>query len=85
MFHWRCRRVSGWLRDTWRFLYRNRLEARHWQVLEQDRAMLEFMELDANQHEHLYQHDIGVVRLRRHLKKLAKEQIEQATTVAVAA
>ena len=40
--------------------------------------MLEFMESDANQYEHLYQHDIGVTRLRRHLKKLAKEQIEQA-------
>ena len=75
-FHWRCRKVSGWLRDTWRFLYRNRLEARHWQVLEQDRTMLEFMEPDANQHEHLYQHDIGLTRLRRHLRKLAKEQVE---------
>jgi phenylpropionate dioxygenase-like ring-hydroxylating dioxygenase large terminal subunit len=84
-FHWRCRRVSGWLRDTWRFLYRNRLEARHWQVLEQDRTMLEFMESDANQFEHLYQHDIGVTRLRRHLRKLAKEQVEQATQPKAAA
>ncbi|CAN5821121.1 aromatic ring-hydroxylating dioxygenase subunit alpha [soil metagenome] len=80
VFHWRCRRVSGWLRDTWRFLYRNRLEARHWHVLEQDRTMLEFMESDANQHEHLYQHDIGVTRLRRHLRKLAKAQVSDATS-----
>jgi hypothetical protein len=38
--------------------------------------MLEQMEPDANQHEHLYQHDIGLVRLRRLLKKLATEQVE---------
>ncbi|TDV14918.1 aromatic ring-hydroxylating oxygenase subunit alpha [Paraburkholderia caballeronis] len=78
VFHWRCRKVDGWQRDTWRFLYKNRLEARHWAVLEQDRDMLEFMEADANQREHLYQHDMGVVKLRRHLKSLAKAQLEKA-------
>ncbi|OUL48127.1 3-phenylpropionate dioxygenase [Pseudomonas aeruginosa] len=76
VFHWRCRPLTGWQRDTWRFLYRNRLEARHWAVLEQDREMLEFMEPDANQRENLYQHDLGLVRLRRHLKNLAKAQLE---------
>ena len=29
VFFWRCRRVQGWQRNVWRFLYRNRLEARH--------------------------------------------------------
>ena len=77
-FFWRCRKVDGWMRDTWRFLYRNRLEARHWVVLEQDRVMLEFMEPDANRNEHLYQHDIGLVRLRRALKGLATEQAQAA-------
>jgi len=76
VFHWRCRRIDGWQRDTWRFLYKNRLEARHWAVLEQDRDMLEFMEPDANEREHLYQHDMGIVRVRRHLKHLAKAQVE---------
>ncbi|SFL88500.1 aromatic ring-hydroxylating dioxygenase subunit alpha [Variovorax sp. OV329] len=77
VFHWRCRKLpKGWERDTWRFLYQNRLEARHWHVLEQDRRMLEDMEPDANQHENLYQHDLGVVRLRRHLKGLAQQQVE---------
>lgn len=76
VFHWRCRKVSGWQRDTWRFLYRNRLEARHWAVLEQDREMMEDMEPDANQREILYQHDMGIVRLRRHLRQLAQRQIE---------
>ncbi|SNS88818.1 Phenylpropionate dioxygenase, large terminal subunit [Noviherbaspirillum humi] len=75
VFHWRCRKLTGWQKDTWRFLYKNRLEARHWAVLEQDRVVLELMEPDANQREMLYQHDMGIVRLRRHLRKLAQAQL----------
>jgi phenylpropionate dioxygenase-like ring-hydroxylating dioxygenase large terminal subunit len=74
--HWRCRRVDGWQRDAWRFLYKNRLEARHWKVLEQDRVMLEQMEPDANSREILYQHDAGVVRARRYLRGKAQAQID---------
>jgi len=85
VFFWRCRKLSGWQRDTWRFLYRNRLEARHWNVLEQDRRLLEQMEPDANQREHLYQHDIGLVRLRRTLRQLAVEQLEKAASAKAAA
>lgn len=77
VFHWRCRRVSGWQRDTWRFLYKNRLEERHWNVLEQDRVAVENMEPDANKREHLYAHDMGIVRLRRHLRNLAKAQLDK--------
>lgn len=78
VFHWRVRKLApGWQRDTWRFLYRNRLEARHWAVLEQDRVVLELMEPDANKREILYQHDMGIVRLRRHLRKLAQAQLEE--------
>lgn len=73
----RCRRVSGWQRDTWRFLYKNRLEERHWNVLEQDRVAVENMEPDANKREHLYAHDMGIVRLRRHLRNLAKAQLDK--------
>jgi phenylpropionate dioxygenase-like ring-hydroxylating dioxygenase large terminal subunit len=75
VFHWRVRRVSDWQRDTWRFLYKNRLELRHWNVLEQDRVVLEAMEPDANKNEMLYQHDMGIVRLRRHLRNLAKAEL----------
>jgi len=39
--------------------------------------MMEQMELDANERENLYQHDIGLVRLRRHLRRLAQEQIDE--------
>ncbi len=82
VFHWRCRKLSGWQRDTWRFLYKNRLEQRHWQVLEQDRVAVENMEPDANKREHLYQHDMGIVRLRRHLRNLANQQIERLSAKA---
>ena len=44
-------------------------------VLEQDRVVLEVMEPDANEREMLYQHDMGIVRLRRHMKNLAKAQL----------
>src|SRR5450830_965226 len=84
VFHWRCRKLTGWQKDTWRFLYRNRLEARHWNVLEQDRVVLELMEPDANQREMLYQHDIGIVRLRRHMRNLAKEQLAREEEMAAA-
>jgi hypothetical protein len=77
VFFWRCRKLSGWQRDTYRFLYKNRLEERHWNVLEQDRVAVENMEPDANQREHLYAHDMGIVRLRRHLRRLAEQQVER--------
>ena len=77
VMHWRCRKVSGWQRDAWRFLYKNRLEARHWQVLEQDRVMLEQCDADANQHENLYAHDMGLVRLRRVLRNQAIAQLSE--------
>ena len=74
VFFWRYRMVTGWERDTWRFLYKTRLEDRHWVVLEQDRVMLEAMAQDADQAENLYQHDLGVVRLRRLYVHLAVQQ-----------
>ena len=76
VFFWRYRKVTDWERDTWRFLYRTKLEARHWHVLEQDRVMLEEMAPDADQAENLYQHDLGVVRLRRLYRGLAEEQAD---------
>ncbi|GAA4601108.1 aromatic ring-hydroxylating dioxygenase subunit alpha [Actinoallomurus liliacearum] len=74
-FFWRCRKVTGWERDTWRFLYKTRLEARHWAVLEQDRHMEEAMPLDAWSRETLYQHDLALVRLRRAIRAEAQRQL----------
>jgi len=76
-FFWRFRRVQGWQRDVWRFLYKNRLEARHWEVLEQDRSMLAGLKAGLERHEHLYSHDRGVVELRRILVHLARRQLEE--------
>ncbi|MDB4818793.1 aromatic ring-hydroxylating dioxygenase subunit alpha [Acidimicrobiales bacterium] len=75
VFFWRVCRVQGWQRDVWLFLYRNRLEARHWAVLEQDRNLLEIMEPDGR--EQLYNHDLGLVRLRRHLRDVARAQVAE--------
>lgn len=82
VFFWRCRKLSGWQRDTYRFLYKNRLEQRHWNVLEQDRIAVEAMEPDANQREFLYSHDMGLVRVRRIWNALAKQQLEAAAAKA---
>ena len=68
VYFWRTRKVSGWQRDAWRFLYRNRLEGLHWAVLEQDRYVLESMAPNARKHEFLYQHDVGMTRVRRMLR-----------------
>jgi phenylpropionate dioxygenase-like ring-hydroxylating dioxygenase large terminal subunit len=77
IFQWRLRRVHGWQRDAWRFLYRLRLEGLHWDVLEQDRAILESLPADARQRELLYQNDLGVVKARRLLLKKARDELER--------
>lgn len=76
VFFWRMRKVEGMARESWRFLYRAILETNHWNVLEQDRVMLEGMPDDARKREMLYQHDLGVSRIRQILTRAAKAQIE---------
>ena len=75
VFFWRTRKCKGWERDTWRFMYKNRLETLHWDVLEQDRLVLEAMAPDARNHEFLYQHDTGLARIRRFMRGIAEEQL----------
>ena len=75
VFFWRVRKVEGWQRDAWRFLYKTRLEGLHWAVLEQDRLILEAMAPDAREHEFLYQHDTGLAQLRRLMLDEAKAQV----------
>lgn len=82
VFFWRLREVSGIARESWRFLYRAQLEENHWHVLEQDRVMLEGMPDDARRREMLYQHDLGVSRIRQILTRTAKNQIENEAGVA---
>lgn len=75
VFFWRTRHVQGWERDVWRFLYRNRLEGLHWDVLEQDRVVLESMAPNARDREMLYAHDAGITRVRRLLKRRADAEV----------
>ena len=76
VFFWRTRKVQGWQRDVWKFMYRQKLETLHWDVLEQDRVILEAMDKDAREHEFLYQHDTGLARVRRILEKEAESQLK---------
>jgi phenylpropionate dioxygenase-like ring-hydroxylating dioxygenase large terminal subunit len=77
-FH-RSRKISGWKRDMWRFLYLNRLEERSAAVVEQDRVLLEAMSLEARSRENLAQSDVAVGRMRRLLREEAQRQIEART------
>jgi phenylpropionate dioxygenase-like ring-hydroxylating dioxygenase large terminal subunit len=74
VYFWRTRKVQGWQRNVWRFMYRNRLEALHWAVLEQDQFVLESLPDDARTREFLYEHDVGLARVRRLMEKRATEQ-----------
>jgi phenylpropionate dioxygenase-like ring-hydroxylating dioxygenase large terminal subunit len=76
IFFWRCREITGLEREVWRFLFRTTFEPRHWDVLEQDREMLAAMPDNARHRERLYQHDIGITRLRQLMSKKAKAQIQ---------
>lgn len=76
VYFWRTRKVQGWQRNVWRFLYRNRLEGLHWAVLEQDQFVLESLPEDARSREYLYEHDVGLARVRRILEKRAGEQAQ---------
>jgi phenylpropionate dioxygenase-like ring-hydroxylating dioxygenase large terminal subunit len=75
---YRSRRIAGWQRDLWRFLYKNRLEARSNFVVEQDRIMLEAIPLEARQREKLLQVDVAIARLRRMLRTEATRLFDAA-------
>ena len=75
VFFWRTRKVSGWQKDVWRFLYKNKLERLHWDVLEQDRIILQEMAPNARDSEMLYEHDQGLASVRRIMKQKAENQL----------
>jgi phenylpropionate dioxygenase-like ring-hydroxylating dioxygenase large terminal subunit len=83
-FSWRCRRVEGWQRDLWRFMYRMRLNAPSCNVLEQDRTVLEATDPDAPRHEMLYNHDVGLVRIRRSMASAARTQLRDLKAAGLA-
>jgi phenylpropionate dioxygenase-like ring-hydroxylating dioxygenase large terminal subunit len=72
---YRSRKISGWKRDLWRFLYLNRLEGYATNVVEQDRLLLEAISLETRTSERLAQSDIAVGRMRRMLREEAERQV----------
>ena len=64
-------------------MYKSRLEERHWNVLEQDRVVIEQMEPPDS--EMLYQHDIGVTHLRRLLQRRARDHLKSRAAPQLAA
>jgi phenylpropionate dioxygenase-like ring-hydroxylating dioxygenase large terminal subunit len=76
---WRMRKSTGWQRDLWYFLYKVKLEEFAWQVLEQDREILEDMPPWPPK-ENLHQHDLGVSRMRRMMRREAEAQVKALET-----
>ena len=70
---WRLRKVSGWQRELWHFLFNNRIRGFVNAVLEQDKNALTFIP-PWPAPERLYLHDAGVTKLRKFMREAAKEQ-----------
>jgi len=81
VWFYRSRKISGWQRDLWRFLYLNRLERHASHVVEQDRVLLEALSLEARTNEKLAQSDIAVGRMRRLLREEAERQVAARTAL----
>jgi phenylpropionate dioxygenase-like ring-hydroxylating dioxygenase large terminal subunit len=79
-FAWRARRLTGWQRDVWRFLYKDRLEERHYFPMIQDAEVLESIRDDAGDFENLYQHDVALARVRRQRRQEAEAQLASLRT-----
>ena len=71
---WRMKKLDGWQADMFRFMFNTRLEPLNWEIIEQDRELLEEFP-DWPPIENLYQHDLGPSRLRRHFQREAEAQI----------
>ncbi len=66
----RYRRLSGWQRMYWRFLYRTFWVRQHHKVIEQDRVILESQRgAQSRMAEHLANSDRGVTELRKMLRE----------------
>jgi phenylpropionate dioxygenase-like ring-hydroxylating dioxygenase large terminal subunit len=81
VWFFRSRKISGWQRDLWRFLYLNRLENYATTVVEQDRLLLEALSLETRTSEKLAQSDIAVGRMRRLLREEAERQVAARTAL----
>jgi phenylpropionate dioxygenase-like ring-hydroxylating dioxygenase large terminal subunit len=71
---WRLRKAQGWQAAMFRFMFNTLYEQRTWDLIEQDREMLESMP-PYPPAETLYQHDQGVIALRRYLREQAEAEV----------
>ena len=76
IFAYRFRNVSGWQSDLYHFMYRHRFRAFMDAVLAQDEMALAAMPAWPPR-ENLYQHDIGLARIRRHFRHQAEAQAQE--------
>jgi phenylpropionate dioxygenase-like ring-hydroxylating dioxygenase large terminal subunit len=66
----RYRKLAGWKRAYWRFLYKTFWEQQHFKVIEQDRVILESQRgAESRLAEHLANSDRGVTELRKFLRE----------------
>jgi phenylpropionate dioxygenase-like ring-hydroxylating dioxygenase large terminal subunit len=72
---WRMRNVAGWEADLFRFMFNTKLEHYNWEIVQEDKDILEGMPPWPMQ-EKLYQHDVGLARLRRHVRDVVRKQLE---------
>lgn len=79
VWNYRMQPLSGWKRDVWRFLYRNRAAERGAAVLAQDAVALANIPRDALKDEHLMTCDVGVAQIRRAHLEEATRQFEAIT------
>ncbi len=73
---WRLRKVSGWERNLWHFLFKYRILGFVNAVLEQDKNALAFMPAWPAP-ERLYLHDVGITKLRKLMRDEAKTQAKE--------
>lgn len=73
---WRLRKVSGWQRSLWHFLFQERILGFVNAVLAQDKNALAYMP-PWPAPERLYAHDIGITRLRKFMREAAKQQARE--------
>ena len=71
---WRMRKVAGWQGAMFRFMFNMMYEKMTWEVIEQDRDMLERMPPWPAE-ENLYQHDLGVAKFRNYMRHEAEAQV----------
>ncbi len=85
VYNYRLQQRTGWRRDIWRFMYKNRVAARGAQVLEQDRVALSAIPSNIQDREMLLQLDLGVSHIRRMYRDEAERQFETMTAARSAA